>query len=68
MPPLHTKGDNATNVSLTRNLFYGYFTKGQLLTIFIDLKLGLMGATVLYAAGDNGVGGNGGQCIDPATG
>ncbi|KAJ7138463.1 subtilisin-like protein [Mycena crocata] len=28
-------------------------------------KLGLMGVTVLYSSGDNGVAGNGGLCLDP---
>jgi tripeptidyl-peptidase-1 len=32
------------------------------------MKLGLMGVTVLYSSGDNGVAGNGGECIDPTTG
>ncbi|EKG13511.1 Peptidase S8/S53 subtilisin/kexin/sedolisin [Macrophomina phaseolina MS6] len=32
------------------------------------MKLGLQGVTVLYSSGDYGVAGNGGQCIDPATG
>ena len=31
-------------------------------------KLGMMGTTFLYSSGDYGVAGNGGQCIDPATG
>jgi len=31
-------------------------------------KLGMMGVTILYSSGDNGVAGNGGLCIDPATG
>ena len=31
-------------------------------------KLGLAGTTILYSSGDYGVAGNGGQCIDPATG
>ncbi|KAF8576121.1 subtilisin-like protein [Ramaria rubella] len=31
-------------------------------------KLGIMGVTILYSSGDNGVAGNGGACIDPATG
>ena len=31
-------------------------------------KLGMQGTTVLYSSGDYGVAGNGGQCIDPATG
>ena len=31
-------------------------------------KLGMQGTTVLYSSGDFGVAGNGGQCIDPATG
>lgn len=30
-------------------------------------KLGLAGTTVIYAAGDSGVAGSKGQCIDPAT-
>ncbi|KAB8356425.1 hypothetical protein FH972_024008 [Carpinus fangiana] len=32
------------------------------------MKLGLLGVSVLYSSGDNGVAGNGGACIDPATG
>ena len=32
------------------------------------MKLGLQGTTFLYSSGDYGVAGNGGQCIDPATG
>jgi tripeptidyl-peptidase-1 len=32
------------------------------------MKLGLQGVTFLYSSGDYGVAGNGGQCIDPATG
>jgi tripeptidyl-peptidase-1 len=32
------------------------------------MKLGLIGVTVLYSSGDNGVAGNGAQCIDPTTG
>lgn len=32
------------------------------------LKLGLQGVTFVYSSGDYGVGGNGDQCIDPATG
>ena len=31
-------------------------------------KLGMMGVTILYSSGDNGVAGFGGLCIDPATG
>ena len=31
-------------------------------------KLGMQGVTILYSSGDYGVAGNGGQCIDPATG
>jgi tripeptidyl-peptidase-1 len=31
-------------------------------------KLGLAGTTFLFSSGDYGVAGNGGQCIDPATG
>ena len=31
-------------------------------------KLGMAGTTILYSSGDYGVAGNGGQCIDPATG
>lgn len=31
-------------------------------------KLALMGTSVLYSSGDYGVAGNGGTCIDPATG
>lgn len=31
-------------------------------------KLGLMGVSVLYSSGDDGVAGFGGQCIDPVTG
>lgn len=31
-------------------------------------KLGLMGVTILYSSGDDGVGGPDGFCIDPATG
>lgn len=34
----------------------------------VDMKLGLMGVTVLYSSGDYGVAGNSGQCIIPATG
>jgi len=30
----------------------------------IDLKLGMMGVTVVYASGDYGVAGNGGACLD----
>lgn len=32
------------------------------------LKLGLQGKTFVYSSGDNGVAGNGGQCIDASTG
>jgi len=32
------------------------------------MKLGMRGVTVVYSSGDYGVAGNGGQCIDPATG
>jgi len=32
------------------------------------MKLGLQGVTILYSSGDYGVAGNGGQCIDVATG
>jgi hypothetical protein len=32
------------------------------------MKLGLQGITFLYSSGDYGVAGNGGQCIDTATG
>lgn len=32
------------------------------------MKLGLMGTSILYSSGDYGVAGNGGQCIDQATG
>nr|POF12860.1 tripeptidyl-peptidase sed1 [Quercus suber] len=32
------------------------------------MKLGLLGVSVLYTSGDNGVAGNGDQCVDPATG
>jgi tripeptidyl-peptidase-1 len=32
------------------------------------MKLGLQGVSILYSSGDFGVAGNGGQCIDPATG
>jgi tripeptidyl-peptidase-1 len=32
------------------------------------MKLGLQGVTILYSSGDYGVAGEGGQCIDPATG
>jgi len=28
-------------------------------------KLGLLGVTVLFSSGDNGVAGNGGQCLNP---
>lgn len=28
-------------------------------------KLGLLGTTVLYSSGDNGVAGNGGECLGP---
>lgn len=28
-------------------------------------KLGLMGVTVLYSSGDDGVAGNGGTCLEP---
>ena len=31
-------------------------------------KLGLQGTSVIWSSGDNGVGGNGGSCIDPTTG
>lgn len=31
------------------------------------MKLGLQGVTFLYSTGDNGVAGNGGQCIDVAN-
>jgi tripeptidyl-peptidase I len=31
-------------------------------------KLGMMGVTILYSSGDDGVAGFGGLCIDPATG
>lgn len=31
------------------------------------MKLGLQGATFLYSSGDNGVAGNGGQCINTTT-
>lgn len=31
-------------------------------------KLGMMGVTVLFSSGDNGVAGFNGLCIDPATG
>ena len=30
-------------------------------------KLGMMGTSFLYSSGDNGVAGNSGECIDPAT-
>jgi len=30
----------------------------------IDLKLGMLGVTVVYASGDYGVAGNGGACLD----
>jgi hypothetical protein len=30
----------------------------------IDLKLGLLGVTIVYASGDYGVAGNGGVCLD----
>jgi len=32
------------------------------------MKLGLQGVTFVYSSGDYGVAGNGGACIDPATG
>lgn len=32
------------------------------------MKLGLQGVTFLFSSGDYGVAGNGGQCIDTATG
>ncbi len=32
------------------------------------MKLGLQGVSILYSSGDYGVAGNGGQCINPATG
>lgn len=32
------------------------------------MKLGLQGVSILYSSGDFGVAGNGGQCIDSATG
>jgi len=32
------------------------------------LKLGLQGISIFYSSGDYGVAGNGGECIDPATG
>lgn len=32
------------------------------------MKLGLLGTSFLFSSGDYGVAGNGGQCIDPATG
>lgn len=31
-------------------------------------KLGLMGSSVFYSSGDNGVAGNGNQCVNPSTG
>ncbi|KAL8661074.1 MAG: hypothetical protein Q9202_005946 [Teloschistes flavicans] len=31
------------------------------------MKLGLAGTTFVFSSGDNGVAGNGGQCIDPVT-
>jgi tripeptidyl-peptidase-1 len=31
-------------------------------------KLGLLGVTMLFSSGDNGVGGNGGLCIDNSGG
>jgi tripeptidyl-peptidase-1 len=63
-------GFAATNVISTS---YGYNEAD--LTPFYEmrqcheyLKLGLQGVTFLYSSGDYGVAGNGGQCIDPATG
>ena len=68
--PRQCGGAAATKVISTS---YGYNEAD--LTPFYEMrqcqeyaKLGLAGTSVLYSSGDYGVAGNGGQCIDPATG
>jgi tripeptidyl-peptidase-1 len=68
--PENCGGFVATNVISTS---YGYNEAD--LTPFYEnrqcyefMKLGLQGVTFLYSSGDYGVAGNGGQCIDTATG
>ena len=68
--PENCGGFAATNVISTS---YGYNEAD--LTPFYEnrqchefMKLGLQGVTFLYSSGDYGVAGNGGQCIDTATG
>ncbi|MCJ1254406.1 hypothetical protein MMC24_002221 [Lignoscripta atroalba] len=68
--PQNCGGFAATKVISTS---YGYNEAD--LTPFYEMrqcqeyaKLGLQGVTVLYSSGDYGVAGNGGQCIEPATG
>ncbi|XMA16888.1 hypothetical protein WAI453_009679 [Rhynchosporium graminicola] len=68
--PQNCGGFTATKVISTS---YGYNEAD--LTPFYEnrqcyeyMKLGLQGVTFLYSSGDYGVAGNGGQCIDTATG
>ena len=52
---------NATNV---RNNIFVIERNSSSIPCVIDLKLGLLGVTVVYASGDYGVAGNGGNCLD----
>ncbi|KAI9838619.1 MAG: hypothetical protein M1819_004933 [Sarea resinae] len=67
--PENCGGYSATNVISTS---YGY-NEADLTPFYEErqcheyMKLGLQGVTFLYSSGDNGVAGNLGQCIDPAT-
>lgn len=68
--PKNCGGAKATKVISTS---YGYNEKDlspayELRQCNEYAKLGLLGTTFVYSSGDYGVGGNGGQCIDPATG
>lgn len=56
------------SLSLAPNVLLSLLSVTYQHSIHTDLKLGLMGVTVLYSSGDYGVAGNGGQCIIPSTG
>ena len=75
LPGGYTGPENCGGFSATKVISTSYAYNEHDLTPAYEIrqcneyaKLGLAGTTFLYSSGDYGVAGNGGQCIDPATG
>ena len=75
LPGGYTGPENCGGFAATKVISTSYAYNEADLTPFYEqrqcaeyAKLGIQGTTILYSSGDYGVAGNGGQCIDPATG